>query len=64
MSCMTKTPHRAAIIAIRLSALVVFLASVGALWNFMLWLPWQVDCVLAVAAALAYAYKFEREDTR
>jgi len=57
-----KTRVRASIIAIRLAALVVMIASVGALWNFMLWLPWPVDCVLAGAAALAYAYRFERED--
>jgi hypothetical protein len=50
------------IIVIRVAALVVLIAGVGALWNFMLWLPWQVDCILAVAAAWAYAYTFERED--
>jgi hypothetical protein len=53
---------RASLIAIRLAALVVMIASVAALWNFMLWLPWQVDCVLAMAASFAYAYKFEREE--
>jgi len=53
---------RVSIIVIRVAALVVLIASVGALWNFMLWLPWQVDCILGVAAALAYAYTFERED--
>ena len=39
------TRTRASIVAIRLAALVVMIASVAALWNFMLWLPWQVDCV-------------------
>ena len=51
---------RASLVTIRLAALVVTIASVSALWNFMLWLPWQVDCVLAMAASFAYAYKFER----
>jgi hypothetical protein len=53
---------RASLVTIRLAALVVMIASVAALWNFMLWLPWQVDCVLAMAASFAYAYKFEREE--
>ena len=39
------TRTRASIVIIRLAALVVMIASVAALWNFMLWLPWQVDCV-------------------
>ena len=54
-------PTRASIVVIRLAALVVMIATVSALWNFMLWLPWQLDCVLATAAAFAFAYKFERE---
>jgi hypothetical protein len=58
------TRTRASIITIRIAALVVLAASVAALWNFMLWLPWQVDCVLAMAAAFAYAYTFEREESR
>jgi hypothetical protein len=58
------TRVRASIITMRLAAIVVMIASVGALWNFMLWLPWQVDCMLAVAAAFAFAYKFEREESR
>jgi len=53
---------RASIIAMRLAAIVVAIASVAALWNFMLWLPWPVDCGVAGAAALAFAYKFEREE--
>ena len=43
------TRTRASIVTIRLAALVVMIASVAALWNFMLWLPWQVDCALAAA---------------
>jgi hypothetical protein len=57
-------PTRLSIVTIRLAAVVVMIASVSALWNFMLWLPWQVDCALATAAAFAFAYKFEREESR
>ena len=48
------------IIAIRIAAVIVMIASVASLWNFMLWLPWQIDCGIAAAAAFAFAYKFER----
>ena len=58
------TPTRASIVVIRLAALVVMIATVAALWNFMLWLPWQIDCVLATAAAFAFAYRFEREESQ
>ena len=57
------TRTRASIFTIRLAAVVVMIASVAALWNVMLWLPWQVDCMLAAAAAFAFAYKFEREES-
>ncbi len=57
-------PTRASIVVIRLSAIIVMVASVASLWNFMLWLPWQVDCALATAAAFAFAYKFEREESQ
>ncbi len=56
------TRIRASIVTIRMAAIVIMVMSVIALWNFMLWLPWQVDCVIAGAAAFAFAYKFERED--
>jgi hypothetical protein len=55
-------PTRPVIIAIRILAAVVMVASVAALCNVMLWLPWQIDCVIAAAAAWGFAYKFERED--
>jgi len=55
---------RASIITMRLAAIVVMVATVAALWNFMLWLPWEVDCVVAMASALGFAYKFEREESR
>ena len=57
-------PTRASIVTIRLAAIVVVIATVPTLWNFMLWLPWQVDCALATAAAFAFAYKFEREESQ
>ena len=57
-------PTRASIVVIRLAAIIVMIASVASLWNFMLWLPWQVDCALATAAAFAFAYKFEREESQ
>jgi hypothetical protein len=55
-------PVRRAIIVMRMSALIVLIASVGALWNLMSWLPWQIDGLIAAAAALAFAYRYERED--
>ena len=55
------TRVRAAIVAIRLAAAIITIATVVALWNLMLWLPWQVDCTLAAAAAFTFAYTFERE---
>ena len=58
------TSVRAAIVTIRLAALVVTIATVGALWNFMLWLPWQIDCAFACAASLAFAYIFERQESQ
>jgi len=58
------TRTRVVILTIRLAAIVVMIASVAALWNFMLWLPWHVDFALATAAAFAFAYKFEREESQ
>ena len=58
------TYTRTLIVVIRLAALVVVVATVAALWNFMRWLPWPVDCAVAAAAAFAFAYKFEREETQ
>ncbi len=57
-------PTRTSILTIRLAAIIVIVATVAALWNFMLWLPWQVDCAIATAAAFAFAYKFEREESQ
>ena len=54
------TRTRALIWVIRVATLIVIIASVSALWNFMVWLSWQVDFLFATAAAFAFAYKFER----
>ena len=51
---------RASLVAIRLAAVIVMIASVATLWNVMLWLPWQIDCLLATTAAFAFAHRFER----
>ena len=55
-------PH-AVVISLRIAAILLVILIVPLLWRFMLWLPWQVDCVLATAAAFAFAYKFEREES-
>ena len=52
------------IAVLRVAAVVVMLFTVMALWNFMQWLPWQIDCLIAAVASLAFAYKFERGDER
>jgi hypothetical protein len=51
---------RLAIALIRVAAIIVMVLTVMALWNFMLWLPWQLDAVIAAVGSLAFAYKFER----
>ena len=58
------TRSRWPIYAIRIAAIIVMIASVASLWNFMLWLPWQADCGIATTAAFAFAYKFERLESR
>jgi hypothetical protein len=57
-------PTRASILTIRLAAVVVIVATMAALWNVMLWLPWQVDCAIATAAAFAFAYTFDRQESQ
>jgi len=58
------SPTPLSIITMRVAAVIVMIASVAALWNFMLWLPWQVDCGIATAAAFAFAYTFERLESQ
>ena len=55
---------RAFLVCLRLTAIALIITVVPLMWNFMLWLPWQVDCALATAAAFAFAYAFEREPGR
>ena len=52
------------VLTLRIAASLVIILVVPLLWRFMLWLPWQLDCVLAAAAAFAFAYTFEREESR
>jgi hypothetical protein len=49
------------IIALRVVAVVVMVVTVSLLWHLMTVLPWQIDCIIAAASALAFAYKFERD---
>ena len=54
----------AILLLLRLGAVLLMIGSVYLLNLAMLRLPWQVDCAIAAAAALAFAYRFEREETR
>ena len=51
---------RLAIGILRVAAMIVVMFTVMALWHVMLWLPWELDLIIAVAASLAFAYRFER----
>jgi hypothetical protein len=55
-------PLDVVVLTLRILAVLAIILVVPLLWRLMLWLPWQVDCVIAAVAALAFAYKFERED--
>lgn len=52
------------ILGLRLTAVAVSVIVVAELWRLMAWLPWQVDCLIAAAAAIGFAYRFEREADR
>ena len=52
------------VLALRALAILAIIVVVPLLWRLMLWLPWQLDCVLATAAAFAFAYTFEREESQ
>ena len=52
---------RLIIIGLRLGAVALMIVTVYLLSLLTLWLPWQADCAIAAVAALAFAYKFERE---
>ncbi len=51
------------LIFLRLGAVALMIVSVYLLSRVMFWLPWQVDCIIAGVAALAFAYRFEREES-
>jgi hypothetical protein len=52
---------RMLIIGLRLGAISVMIMSASLLWWVMERLSWQVDCLLALAATVAFAYWFERD---
>ena len=52
---------RILIIGLRLAAVLVMITVVSLMWRVMAALPWEVDCLIATAAAFAFAYRFERE---
>ncbi len=49
------------IITVRAGALLAIAVSVVVIWRLMSSLPWQLDGLLAICAALAWAYRFERQ---
>ena len=55
-------PLNVVVLGLRIVAVLAVIVLVPLIWRLMLWLPWQADCVIAAAAAFAFAYKFERED--
>jgi hypothetical protein len=55
---------RVIVISLRLGAVALMIVSIYLLSRIMLWLPWEADCVIAAACALAFAYRFERERSR
>ncbi len=50
------------VLGLRTLAVITIILVVPALWRLMVWLPWQVDCLIAAVAAFAFAYRFEHED--
>jgi hypothetical protein len=55
---------RIIVVSLRLGAVVLMVVSAYVLSRVMLWLPWQADCLIAAACALAFAYRFEREPSQ
>jgi hypothetical protein len=54
-------PVHTRVLILRILAILGIIVIVPLMWRLMLWLPWQVDCAIATAAAFAFAYRFERE---
>ena len=51
---------RRIVIALRLVAAAVAIASVVTIWHVMAALPWQIDCLVAAILTMAWAFRFER----
>jgi hypothetical protein len=58
------TRLRIIVVSLRFGAVALMILSAYVLSRVMLWLPWQADCVIAAACALAFAYRFEREPSQ
>ena len=52
--------QRRLIIWLRLTALLITAFVLPLTWKAMLLLPWEADALIAVIAAMGWAYKFER----
>jgi hypothetical protein len=55
---------RLVILGLRLGAVTLMISTTYLLSGLMLSLPWQVDCMIAAAAAATFAYTFERKASR
>ena len=55
---------RLVILGLRLGAVTLMILAAYLLSAIMLRLSWQTDCIIAAAAAAAFAYKFERASDR
>ena len=56
--------HHAILVTLRLAAVLLIVIVVPLLWRLMLWLPWQIDCLVALAGSYAFAYRFERGEAQ
>jgi hypothetical protein len=50
------------ITVLRIAAIAIGFVTVVVLWDFMAWLPWHVDAILAGLSVVAFAYWYEREE--
>jgi hypothetical protein len=55
------TRIRILVLSLRVGAVALMILTAYLLSLVMLRLPWQADCVIAASSALAFAYRFERE---
>jgi hypothetical protein len=56
--------ERSLLILIRLTALLIVVCGIPLLWRVMMRLSWPVDCAIAAAASVLFAYTFERQAVR